>query len=170
MISLNNGQLKQCLPPQPTVHPTLRFMTISQPCRRATRQCRLRPQKPSMRGRSLAATQAAQCRLSLIWMCLLARWTAFRHRPRNELALSIRHLVTKQAWFEVFIMICIIAVGVTTGLELDDPANMVRQACLLCGVLLSCSCEGSLPRCLHPAVARLIISLIIPRRRWKFLA
>ena len=42
------------------------------------------------------------------------RWSVFRERPRNALALSIRHLITKKTWFEVLIMTCIITVGITT--------------------------------------------------------
>ena len=51
------------------------------------------------------------------------RWSTLRERPRNKLALSIRHLVTKRAWFEVLIMCWIVGVGVVTGMELDDPRS-----------------------------------------------
>lgn len=48
------------------------------------------------------------------------RWTAFREHPRNQLALSIRSHVTKCAWFEVFILAFIVAVGAVVGMELHD--------------------------------------------------
>lgn len=49
------------------------------------------------------------------------RWSAYRSRPRNHLALSIRHLVTQRAWFEAVIMSTIVFVGVMSGVELDSP-------------------------------------------------
>lgn len=48
------------------------------------------------------------------------RWTAFSEHPRNKLAQSVRRLVTKRAWFEVFILTFIVAVGAVVGMELHD--------------------------------------------------
>jgi len=54
------------------------------------------------------------------------RWTTLRGNWRNKLALSIRHLITKQAWFEILIILCIIFQGVATGVELDNPEGMAE--------------------------------------------
>lgn len=42
------------------------------------------------------------------------RWTVHRNRWRNNLALSIRHHVTKTFWFDFVVTLCTIGVGVIT--------------------------------------------------------
>ena len=44
------------------------------------------------------------------------RWSAFRDRPRNRLAISIRKFVTQRLWFEGFITAIIILGGIVTGM------------------------------------------------------
>jgi hypothetical protein len=86
------------------------------------------------------------------------RWTVHRNRPRNNLALSIRHHITKTFWFDFVITMCTIGVGVITVRVFDYTDVLIICFLLVC----------SRTACLNHNVSISIKSTYLRRKNMKY--